>query len=190
MKFSKTIFPEVFLIKPDIHKDNRGSFLIQFKNQVFKDETGININFCQDNLAYSKKGVLRGLHYQLHPYSQSKLVSVIKGKVLDVLVDIRYGSPTYGQHLSVELSEDNRLQLFIPRGFAHGYITLSENSIFHYKVDSYYQPEKECNISPSDLDLKIDWKLPKEKWIQSDKDSNQSNFKDAILFDYNIDLYE
>lgn len=190
MKFSKTLFSEVFLIKPKTYKDHRGSFSEHYVKQIFVNETGLDIEFCQENLAYSKKGVLRGLHYQLPPYSQSKLVKVLKGNVLDVIVDVRKGSPTFGNYMSQELSEYNKLQLFIPRGFAHGYITLSKTAIFQYKVDNYYYPEREGSISPSDPELKINWKLPKEEWIQSEKDQNHPYLKDALLFDFNTNLYE
>src|SRR5210317_1841245 len=184
-----TLFKEVFLIKPLVHKDARGSFREGYKDKGFQRLIGRQIDFCQDNLTDSKKGVLRGLHYQLPPFSQSKLVSVLQGTVLDVVVDIRKGSPTFGRHFSQELSAENQLQLFVPRGFAHGYIALSEDSIFMYKVDNYYQPDREGSIAPEDIELGIDWKLPKSEWILSEKDQKHPSLSEANLFDYKQDLY-
>src|SRR6056300_962090 len=184
-----TLFKEVWLLKPIQHKDPRGSFMESFNQNNFEDATGKQIQFCQDNQTFSKKGVLRGLHYQLPPFSQSKLVSVLQGTVLDLVVDIRKGSPTFGQYFSQELSAENQLQLFIPRGFAHGYITLSETSIFQYKVDNYYNPQSEGSIRPDDPTLAIDWQLPKDEWIQSEKDQNHPLLSEAPLFDFKDDLY-
>ena len=189
MQAISTIFKEVFLIKPKIYKDERGCFSEQYQRFDFNKAIGYKIDFCQNNLTHSKKGVLRGLHYQLYPNVQSKLVSVIQGEVLDVVVDIRIGSPTFGKYFAQELSDQNHLQIFIPRGFAHGYITLSQTSVFHYKVDNYYNPQSEGSIAPNDPDLKIDWKLPESEWIQSDKDLNHPKLKDALLFDYKQNLY-
>ena len=179
----------VFLLKATIHSDVRGGFMEYHNNKNFKASTGQEIQFCQDNITYSKKGVLRGLHYQLPPHSQSKLVGVIKGEVLDVIVDIRKGSPTFGQHFSQLINDKNQLQLFIPRGFAHGYITLSETSIFTYKVDQYYNPQSEGSIAPDDPYLNIDWKLDKKKWILSDKDQEHPYIENARVFDFKEDLY-
>ena len=184
-----TLFPEVFLLKPVVHFDERGSFSEHFMDQNFTNAVGRKIHFCQDNLTHSKRGVLRGLHYQHPSFSQSKLISVLQGIVLDVVVDIRKGSPTFGQYFSQELSNQNGLQIFIPRGFAHGYITLSETSIFHYKVDNYYYPQSEGSIAPNDPELEIDWVLPESEWIQSDKDRTHPHLKNALLFDYKQDLY-
>ena len=189
MKVISTLFKEVFLLETKIHNDFRGSFLERYKNLDFTKAIGTEIHFIQDNLTYSKKGTLRGLHYQLHPFAQSKLVSVIKGKVLDVVVDIRKGSPTFGKHFTQELSDQNHFQLFIPRGFAHGYITLSQTSIFQYKVDNYYHPQSEGSIAPNDPDLQIDWKLPELEWILSDKDKNHPQLKNALLFNFKQNLY-
>tara|TARA_B100000575_G_C23026206_1_gene590959 strand:+ start:183 stop:755 length:573 start_codon:yes stop_codon:yes gene_type:complete len=189
VKAISTLFKEVLILKSKTHKDLRGSFSEKYKRLDFIKAVGREIVFCQDNLTHSKKGVLRGLHYQLNPYAQSKLVSVIKGSVLDVVVDIRKGSPTFGKYFAVELSDQNNLQLYIPRGFAHGYITLSETSIFHYKVDNYYNIQSEGSIAPNDSELGIDWILPEKEWIQSDKDKKHPNLKDAILFDYKKKLY-
>tara|TARA_B100000941_G_C28400496_1_gene497812 strand:- start:139 stop:705 length:567 start_codon:yes stop_codon:yes gene_type:complete len=183
-----TIFKDVFLIKPKIFRDMRGSFSEKFVHKDFENILGKKIKFCQDNLTYSKKGVLRGLHFQLPPFAQSKLVSVFQGKVLDVVLDVRKGSSTLGKHLIVELSDENQLQLFVPRGFAHGYITLSETSIFHYKVDQYYHPESEGSIAADDKDLGINWGLPKSEWILSEKDKNHPKFSGIGLFDYNENL--
>ena len=184
-----TLFKEVLLLKPKLHCDMRGSFIESYNQKDFEKVVSRRIDFCQDNTTHSKKGVLRGLHYQLPPFSQSKLVTVLQGKVLDVVVDLRKGSPTFGQHFSQELSEDNQLQLFIPRGFAHGYITLSKNSTFQYKVDQHYQPKSEGSIAPDDPSLAIDWQLAKVDWIQSEKDQKHSFLEGAPYFDYKEDLY-
>ena len=189
MQVIPTLFTEVFLFKSKNYKDKRGSFSEQYKRFDFNKAIGNKIDFCQNNLVHSKKGVLRGLHYQLYPKAQSKLLSVIQGTVLDAVVDIRKGSPTFGKHFTQELSDQNNLQLFIPRGFAHGYITLSENSIVHYKVDNFYHPQSEGSIAPNDPELGIEWILPETEWIQSDKDQKHPQLKDAILFDYKQNLY-
>lgn len=190
MKIETTEFKEVLLITPKSYQDKRGDFRESFRLDKINQALNREICFCQDNLARSKKGVIRGLHYQMPEHSQSKLVSVIKGKVLDVIVDVRKGSPTFGKHISIELSETNNKCVFIPRGFAHGYITLSESSIFHYKVDSYYDKVSEGSIAFDDPKLEIDWILPQSKWIISEKDKNHPLLEDAILFDYNTNLYD
>ena len=189
MTLIPTLFKEVFLLKPELHKDTRGSFMEAYKQKAFEKLIGRKIDFCQDNYTNSKKGVLRGLHYQLPPFSQSKLVSVLRGTVLDVVVDIRKGSPTFGRHYTQELTAENQLQLFVPRGFAHGYITLSEDSIFMYKVDNYYHLLSEGSFAADDPDLGIDWKLPKSEWIRSEKDQKHPSLSEANLFNYNQDLY-
>ncbi len=189
MQTIPTLFKEVLLLESKVYKDQRGSFSEQYNRFDFYKAVGDKIDFCQNNLAHSKKGVLRGLHYQLYPHAQSKLVSVIQGTVLDVVVDIRKGSPTFGKHFTQELSDQNNLQLYIPRGFAHGYITLSETSIFHYKVDNYYHPQSEGSIAPNDPELDIDWVLPETEWIQSEKDRMHPHLKNALLFDYKQNLY-
>ena len=189
MNIKTTPFKEVFILKPNLHLDERGSFMESFNEREVEKVLEKKTMFCQDNLTHSKKGVLRGLHYQLPPYSQTKLVSVIQGSVLDVIVDIRKGSPTFGQHFSCELSHENKLQLFVPRGFAHGFITLSETSIFMYKVDQYYNFESEGSIAPDDPALGIDWQIPQSEWIQSEKDKKHPTLAEASLFDYNMDLY-
>ena len=187
MKFIKTEIPEVYIIEPSIFGDNRGYFLESFNLEKF-EENVCKIKFVQDNESKSSKGVLRGLHYQLPPFAQSKLVRVVKGKVLDIAVDIRKGSPTFGKYEAVELSEENKFQLFIPQGFAHGYIVLSEEAIFSYKVDNYYHKESERGIMYNDDTLKIDWKLPSDEFIISEKDKLQPSFKNADVFDENFTL--
>ena len=189
MNIKTTPFKEVFILKPNVHQDERGSFMESFNGREVEKALGRKTMFCQDNLTHSKKGVLRGLHYQLPPFSQTKLVKVIQGIAWDVVVDIRKGSPTFGQSYSCELSAENQLQLFIPRGFAHGFITLSETSIFIYKVDQFYNFESEGSITPNDPALGIDWQLPQSEWIQSEKDKKHTTFSDATLFNYNEDLY-
>ncbi len=190
MKFIRTEIPDVVLCKPTILKDERGYFFESFKKEVFEKFMGCTINFTQDNEAKSTKGVLRGLHYQLPPFAQAKLVRVVKGKVLDIAVDIRKGSPTFGKYEAFELSEENKYQLYVPKGFAHGYVVLSDEAIFCYKVDNYYHKESERGIMYNDTDLQIDWKLPKEQLLISEKDKLQSTLKDADLFEENFSLHE
>ena len=189
MNIETTPFKEVFILKPKVHLDDRGAFMESFNEREVENLLGRKTAFCQDNQTVSKKGVLRGLHYQLPPFSQTKLVRVIQGKVLDVVVDIRKGSPTFGQHFSCELSAENQAQIYIPRGFAHGFITLSETSIFMYKVDQFYKVESEGSITPNDPVLRIDWQIPQSDWIQSEKDKNHPSLAEAAVFDYNSDLY-
>ena len=188
MKFIKTEIPEVIIIEPKVFGDDRGYFMESYKKTLF-DKNVRKIEFVQDNESKSKKGVLRGLHYQLPPFAQTKLVRVIKGKVLDVAVDIRRGSPTFGKYIAVELSEENKRQLFIPRGFAHGFLVLSDEAIFTYKVDNYYAPEYDRGIRFNDPDININWNFPKEEILVSDKDKNASFLKDAEIFKYE-NLYE
>ena len=189
MQLISNFFKEVLLLKPKSNIDKRGSFSELYHRSDFIRANGGRVDFCQDNLTHSKKGVLRGLHYQLNPNAQSKLVSVIQGTVQDVVVDVRKGSPTFGKHFTQELSDQNNFQIFIPRGFAHGYLTLSETSILHYKVDNIYSSESEGSIAPNDPELGIDWIFPETEWIQSDKDRKNPELKDAILFDYKKNLY-
>ena len=190
MKFTRTSIPDIFLIEPKVFGDDRGYFVETFKSELFEQETGIKTTFIQDNESRSSYGVLRGLHYQLPPYAQSKLVRVIEGKVLDVAVDIRKGSPTFGQQLSIELSAESKHQLFVPRGFAHGFVVLSETAIFSYKVDNYYSPECDRGIRFNDPQLNIDWKIDAQKLQLSEKDKSQPLFKEVTdLFDYQDDLY-
>ena len=189
MKIEKTDLKDVLLITPKSFEDKRGSFRENFRLDKLENFIDRKIVFCQDNLANSKKGVIRGLHYQLEPYSQSKLVSVIKGEVLDVVVDIRKGSPTFGKHISFVLNENNQQHLFIPRGYAHGYITLSDESIFYYKVDNYFNKLSEGSIAYDDPKLEINWKLPKSEFIVSEKDQNHLAIDKIKLFNYNSNLY-
>lgn len=190
MNIIKTTIEGVVIIEPRIFKDSRGYFFESFNHHQF--ETNIcKTVFVQDNESKSSYGVLRGLHFQKPPYAQSKLVRVIKGKVLDVAVDIRQGSPTYGKHISVELSEDNHLQFFIPRGFAHGFIVLSQEVIFQYKCDNFYNTESEGAIAWNDPELAIDWKVPAEDIILSEKDKKHSLLKDNVeLFSYDTNYYK
>ena len=190
MDIKSTPFKEVFILKPKVHDDERGSFMESYNEKEIEKALGRKIDFRQDNQTFSTKGVLRGLHYQLPPFSQTKLVQVIQGNVLDVIVDIRKGSPTFGQNFSCELSAENKLQLYIPRGFAHGFITLSEASIFMYKVDQYYNFDSEGSIAPDDPYLGIDWQLTQSEWIQSKKDQKHPSLEKALLFDYNEDRYD
>tara|TARA_B110000444_G_scaffold192936_1_gene182940 strand:- start:141 stop:713 length:573 start_codon:yes stop_codon:yes gene_type:complete len=189
MKVKPVFCQDVFIIEPFVYEDERGSFMESFNKKDIEKVVGRKLHFCQQNQTYSKKGALRGLHYQKHPFSQTKLVQVTHGSVLDVIVDIRMGSKTFGQYFCQELSATNMLQLFIPRGFAHGFITLSDTSIFVYKVDQYYNFKSECGLAPDDLALGIDWQLPPSEWIQSEKDKKHPTLAEATLFDYNEDLY-
>jgi dTDP-4-dehydrorhamnose 3,5-epimerase len=169
MRFIRQTIPDVFLIEPKVHGDHRGYFVETYRQDRFLDETGKDIQFIQDNESKSQKGVLRGLHYQLPPHDQSKLVRVVEGEVLDVAVDVRVGSPYFGQHVAVLLSGENKRQLFVPSGFAHGFVVLSETAIFSYKVDKLYAPEYEHAIKWNDPQLGIDWPLTEP--MLSDKDN-------------------
>lgn len=171
MEVIKTEIDGVLILEPKVFKDARGYFFESFNAKEFAEKTGLKINFVQDNESMSSYGVMRGLHFQRPPYTQSKLVRVVKGKVLDVAVDIRKGSPTYGQHVAVELTEDNHRQFFVPRGFAHGFAVLSETAIFQYKCDNFYAPHADGGISIIDESLGIDWLIPIEKAILSEKDT-------------------
>ena len=190
MKFIKSSLPDVVIIEPKVYEDSRGYFVETFRRDKFEDFIGKKIDFCQDNESKSNKGVFRGLHYQLPPFAQSKLVRVIKGRALDIAVDIRKESLTFGKYVVVELSEANKRQLFIPRGFAHGFLTLENETIFSYKVDNYYSPTHDRGIRFDDalIDLKIDF--PKDSLIISDKDKKAPFLKDAEIFKYGIDYYE
>lgn len=183
MEFIKTEIPEVILIKPMVFGDERGYFYESYKKETLEFFLGYALNFCQDNEAKSTKGVLRGLHYQLPPFAQTKLVRVVQGCVLDVAVDIRKKSPTFGKHVMVELSEQNKFQLLVPKGFAHGYVVLSETAIFNYKVDNYYSREYERGIYFKDSSLNINWQLPESELLISEKDKAQPNFENAVFFE-------
>ncbi len=179
MNFISQSIPDVVLIEPTVHGDNRGYFVETFRQDLFEEAVGYKVNFIQDNESKSGKGVLRGLHYQLPPYTQAKLVRAIEGRVLDIAVDIRKSSPTFGQHVAVELTEKNKHQLFVPHGFAHGFIVLSESATFAYKVDNYYAPEHDRGIAFDDKELVIDWQLPLEILQLSDKDRTHPSLANA-----------
>ncbi len=177
MEIIKTDIEGVVIIKPRVFEDARGYFFESYNKKEF-DEKVRPVDFVQDNESMSSYGVMRGLHFQRPPYTQSKLVRCVKGRVLDVAVDIRKGSPTYGKHVAVELSEDNHLQFFVPRGFAHGFAVLSETAVFQYKCDNYYHPEADGGISIADPSLGIDWRLDPSSAILSDKDTRHPLLKD------------
>jgi len=172
MKFTPQSIPEVILIVPDIFEDERGYFFETYREDMLEKEIGYKVKFCQDNESKSTRGVLRGLHYQLPPCGQAKLVRVTEGRVLDVAVDIRKSSSTFGRHVAIELTSENKNQLFIPQGFAHGFVTLSRSAIFAYKVDNYYSPKHDRGLAYNDKDLSINWKLPEKDLKLSDKDCN------------------
>ena len=182
MNYIQTEIGGVWLIEPKVFSDERGYFMEAFKQDEFEANIG-PVNFIQDNESKSSFGVLRGLHYQKGEYSQSKLVRVIKGKVLDIAVDLRQSSPTFGKYISVLLSEENKKQFFIPRGFAHGFAVLSEEAIFTYKVDNKYAPQAEASIIYNDEILGIDWSLAESQMLLSPKDKQGIAFKDAVYFE-------
>lgn len=182
MQVEQTPLKDCFIIRDTVIKDSRGYFFESFNKKKFFELTGLDVNFVQDNQSKSSKGVVRGLHYQKGEFSQAKLVRVLKGKVLDVAVDLRRSSPTFGKHFSVELTEDNNTQLFVPRGFAHGFAVLSDEAIFFYKCDNYYNKEQDTGIFYNDLELNINWQLNKDEIIVSEKDTNLPLFKDAVYF--------
>ena len=189
MEVIKTAIEGVVIIEPKVFKDQRGYFFESFSQREFEAKVR-KINFVQDNESMSSYGVMRGLHFQKPPYTQSKLVRCVKGKVLDVAVDIRKGSPTYGQHVAIELSEENHRQFFVPRGFAHGFAVLSDTAVFQYKCDNFYAPQADGGISIKDDSLGIDWKIPTDKAVLSEKDTLHSCLKDFDSpFSYDVDLY-
>lgn len=189
MRVIKTEIDGAVIIEPKIYEDGRGYFFESFSQRDF-DTLVRTVRFVQDNESRSSYGVIRGLHFQKPPYAQSKLVRVISGTVLDVAVDIRRGSPTFGRHVAVELSGENRRQFFVPKGFAHGYSVLSREAVFQYKCDSFYAPQSEGAIAWDDPELGIDWKIPPEKVILSDKDRRHPGLKESgAIFDYNEDYY-
>ncbi len=181
MNYIQTDIAGVYIIEPRVFNDSRGYFFEAWKDEEFKANVS-DTTFIQDNESRSCYGVLRGLHYQKGEFAQAKLVRVIKGKVLDVAVDIRKSSPTFGKYVMVELSEDNKRQFFIPRGFAHGFLVLSDEAIFTYKVDNVYAPQSEACIDFKDSDIGIEWPIPEEEIITSEKDVNGSSLKDAEVF--------
>lgn len=170
MTFIETGLKGCFILEPRIFSDDRGYFMESFNKTEFEKAVGTPVNFVQDNQSFSTKGVLRGLHYQIGAYAQAKLVRVLNGSVLDIAVDLRKKSPTFGQYLAVELSAENKIQLFIPKGFAHGFVVLSDTADFFYKCDNYYNKESEGGIFYADPSLAIDWKLPHDQLIVSEKD--------------------
>lgn len=189
MSTFQTFIPGVVIIEPRLFKDDRGYFFESFSERDFNTQVR-EVKFVQDNESMSSYGVMRGLHFQRPPYTQSKLVRCVKGAVLDVAVDIRKGSPTYGQHVAVELTEENHRQFFVPRGFAHGFAVLSETAIFQYKCDNFYHPEADGGISILDDSLGIDWRIPTDHAILSEKDTKHPLLKDFDSpFDFNISLY-
>ena len=169
MDLINTAIDGIYILKPRVFTDSRGYFFESYSKRVFEEKVG-KVDFVQDNESMSRRGVVRGLHFQAPPFAQSKLVRCIRGRVLDVAVDIRVGSPTYGQHVAVELSDENKLQFFIPKGFAHGFAVLSDEAIFQYKCDEYYHPEAEGGLSALDPALAIDWRLAPSEILLSDKD--------------------
>ena len=190
MRILKTDIEGVLIIEPQLFEDERGYFFEAFSERKFAELTGIETRFVQDNESRSAKGVVRGLHFQLAPHAQSKLVRVVRGTILDIAVDIRRGSPTFGKHIAVELSEHNHRQLFIPRGFAHGFSVLEGDAIVEYKCDNYYAPETEGAIRWDDPTLAIDWKVANNEAIVSAKDKANSLFEECdALFDYSTDYY-
>jgi dTDP-4-dehydrorhamnose 3,5-epimerase len=191
MKFIPTDISDVIIIEPAVHGDSRGYFVETFRQDKLEEFLGFKVDFCQDNESKSSKGVLRGLHYQLAPAAQTKLVRVIQGRVLDVAVDIRKNSPTFGQHVAVELSAENKRQLFVPRGFAHGFVVLEDDTVFAYKVDNYYSPENDRGILFNDETLGIDWKLEHKELNLSEKDKVQPTLAEAKdIFEYGVNYYE
>lgn len=194
MEVLKTDVDGLLIIEPKVYGDARGYFFESFSQREFDEKVapilGHTINFVQDNESMSSYGVMRGLHFQLPPFTQSKLVRCVKGAVLDVAVDIRNGSSTYGQHVAIELTEDNHRQFFVPRGFAHGFAVLSETAVFQYKCDNFYAPQADGGISILDESLGIDWKIPTDKALLSEKDTKHALLKDFDSpFDINVKLY-
>lgn len=169
MQVLKTKIPDLLIIEPTVYGDQRGYFYESYSKSKY-EELGVHANFVQDNVSSSVRGVVRGLHFQLEPYSQAKLIQVLKGRVLDVAVDLRQGSPTFGQHLALEISEENHLQFFVPKGFAHGFSVLSDEVIFSYKCDNYYNKEAERGLNFNDPNLNINWQIPENEIIVSPKD--------------------
>ena len=193
MTFTRTEIPDVVVIEPTVHGDSRGYFVETFRQDKLEEFLGYKINFCQDNESKSSKGVLRGLHYQLPPHAQTKLVRVIQGRVLDVAVDIRRNSPTFGKYVAVLLSAENKKQLLVPRGFAHGFVVLEDDTVFAYKVDNYYSPQCDRGIAFDDENLNIDWILNHDELNLSAKDIKQSKLfdikDDKEIFEFGVDYY-
>jgi len=191
MQYTPQSISDVFVIEPKVHGDHRGYFVETYRQDKLEEALGYKVNFVQDNESKSTKGVLRGLHFQLAPHAQTKLVRVIEGAVLDVAVDIRQGSPTFGQHVAVELSAENKKQLFVPRGFAHGFVVLTDTATFAYKVDNYYSPECDRGLAFNDTDLNINWQLDTSTLLLSDKDKKQPLLSELTdCFDYTQNYYD
>ena len=193
MTFTRTEIPDVVVIEPTVHGDSRGYFVETFRQDKLEEFLGYKINFCQDNESKSPKGALRGLHYQLPPHAQTKLVRVIQGRVLDVAVDIRRNSPTFGKYVAVLLSAENKKQLLVPRGFAHGFVVLEDDTVFAYKVDNYYSPQCDRGIAFDDENLNIDWILNHDELNLSAKDTKQPKLfdikDDKEIFEFGVDYY-
>ncbi len=189
MQFTRSKIEDVIIIQPEVYGDDRGYFVETFREDKLEEFLGFKVGFCQDNESKSSRGVIRGLHYQLAPFAQTKLVRVIQGSVLDVAVDIRKESPSFGQYVSVELSAENKKQLFVPRGFAHGFVVLEDDTIFAYKVDNYYSPENDRGIAFDDSAIAIHWSIPRDALKLSEKDTKQPLLKDADLFNFEDRLY-
>ena len=193
MTFTRTAIPDVVIIEPKVHGDSRGYFVETFRQDKLEEFLGYKINFCQDNESKSSKGVLRGLHYQLPPHAQTKIVRVIHGRVLDVAVDIRRNSPTFGKYVAVLLSAENKKQLLVPRGFAHGFVVLEDDTVFAYKVDNYYSPQCDRGIAFDDENLNIDWILNHDELNLSAKDTKQPKLfdikDDKEIFEFGVDYY-
>ena len=182
MKFTEQSIKGVWVIEPKVFTDERGYFMEAFKKEAFEQHIG-KVEFIQDNESKSTRGVLRGLHYQKGEYSQAKLVRALQGRVLDLVVDIRKSSPTFGRYVAVELTEDNKKQLFVPRGFAHGFLVLSDTAVFSYKVDNVYSPTHDASILWNDPDIAIDWGIDEKELILSAKDKADKRLSEAVLFD-------
>lgn len=186
MEYIKTPFRDLYVCKPTIFHDSRGYFYESFNAKHFLDNTGISVDFVQDNQSYSKGGVIRGFHTQGGKYEQAKLVRCIKGKIWDIVVDLRKNEPTFGKHFSIELSDENHLQLFIPRGFAHGFSVLSEEAVFTYKCDNFYHKESELGIAFNDPKINADWKVSPSSMVISEKDQNNFSFDAAVELYYRL----
>lgn len=189
MQLRRTAIADVIIIEPKVHGDERGYFAETYRQDVLERFLGHSVNFIQDNESKSDRGVLRGLHYQIGDSAQSKLVRVISGRVLDVAVDIRKGSPTFAQHVAIELSAENKKQVFVPKGFAHGFAVLEDNTIFSYKVDNYYSPAEDRGIAFDDPSLAINWGLTTSELLLSAKDQQQPLLANAELFSYQTNYY-
>ena len=190
MNFKRLQIPDVILCEPDFYNDNRGYFTEIYKKEELDKFLGYSVNFCQENESKSKYGVLRGLHYQLSPYAQTKLVCVKEGGIFDVVVDLRKDSKTFGNHLVIDLNSENKKLLLVPKGFAHGFVVYSKKAVVTYKSDSYYQPEYERGISYNDNILGIDWRLNSGEFIISEKDNKLPKFKNADYYESSDSLYD